>query len=261
MKLAEYQRAVMRVSFDLEPSASDLALLGDEQRFRMYREMIRGRLEGMAEIAFKLALAQVGEAAFHGSFARFLAAGGVRSPYIREVVAAFGLFAAEDRALLDAASNAVPDRTPETTRDLFLFEHAKWEVAYVPAQLPRLGDDGLRELDFEGYPVLNPVLRVLSLSAALRELCEVPTAPATADGRFILLVYRPHQGNDVRWWGVSPFFARLLAHFQIGERTVADAVRAAADQERREVDESLLEELATDLTFAVQRGVVLGVRG
>lgn len=253
MRLAEYQRAVMRVSFDLEPSASDLALLGDEQRFRMYREMIRGRLEDMAQIAFKLALAEVGEAAFRASFARFLAAGGVRSPYIREVVAAFGVFAAEDRALLDAA--------PDTARDLFLFEHAKWEVAYVPAQVPRIGDDGLRELDFEGYPVLNPVLRVLSLSGALRERCEVPTAPLSGDGRFVLLVYRPHQGNDVRWWGVSPFFARLLAHFQSGERTVADAVRGAADQERRAVDESLLEELATDLTLAVQRGVVLGVRG
>ncbi len=253
MSLAEYQRAVMRVSFDLEPSASDLVLLGDEERWRMYREMIRGRLEDMAKVAFKLTLAQVNEPAFGASFARFLAAGFVRSPFIREVVAAYGMFAAEDRALLDAA--------PEITRDLLLFEHAKWELAYLPVRIPMLGHEGLRELDFEGYPVLNPALRVLSLAAALRECCDLPSVPTDANGRFVLLVYRPPQVSEVRWWAVSPFFARLIANFQTGASPVADAVRAAADQARRSVDAGLLEELATDLTLAVQRGVVLGVRG
>lgn len=248
MSLAAYQRAMLRVSFALEPSADDLTLLGDEARFRMYRHMVRSRLEGMAQVAFKLSLRRAGESAFLASYARFLAVGGAKSPLIREVTAAFGRFAQKDSALL---ANA-----PSELSDLLAFELAKWEVAYLPAELP--ADGALSELDFEGTPVLNPVLRRLSLSPSVLGACEVPAPELDTSGRFSLLVYRPQAVNDVRWWAIGPFFAGLLSAIERG-RNVASAVQEVAAAQGREVDEALLEELATDLTLAVQRGVLLGV--
>lgn len=251
MSLLEYQRALMRVSLELTPRAEDLALLGDEERFRMYRHMVRSRLEGMAEVAFKRARELVGEPAFAASYARFLAQGGPQSPLIREVTAAFGRFAQSDAALLAAQPAHVPD--------LFAFELAKWEVAYAPASYPVLGEAGLRELDFEGKPVLNPVLKRLTLDRAVLPFCDLDVAPQGDAAQFCLLVYRPLH-NDVRWWALSPFFAGLVARFEQGQQSLADAVRAEADLQARAVDEALLEELATDLTLAVQRGVLFGVR-
>jgi len=248
MNVADYQRAVMRVSFALEPSPADLALLGDEKRFRMYRHMVRSRLEGMAELAFKLSLARAGHAAFLASYARFLASGGAKSPLIREVTAAFGRFARKDAELLAL--------TPPDLSDLVLFELAKWEVAYLPAA--PIAEAGLSELDFEGKPVLNPTLRRLSLNPEVLPACEVPAPVFGADGRFHLLVYRPSTVNDVRWWAIGPFFAAVLERIETGAN-IATAVSEVASTQGRAVDEALLEELATDLTLAVQRGVLLGV--
>ncbi len=252
MNLADYQRAVLRVSLALEPSAADLALLGDEARFRMYRHMIRSRLEGMAEVAFKGTYALVGESAMQASFARFLAEVGPRSRLIREVITDFGRFAQGDRGLLDGA--------PPQTSDVLGFELAKWEVAYRPAHYPALGESGMRELDFEGRPVLNPTLRQLRLASQMLATCKLNPTPATQGSHFALLVYRPPALNDVRWWAVGAFFAALTERFMCGDGSVAEAVQAVAHDQQRAVDQALLDELATDLTLAVQRGVLLGVR-
>lgn len=252
MNLADYQRAVLRLSLALEPSAADLALLGDEARFRLYRHMIRSRLAGMAEVAFKGTYDLVGEPAMQASFARFLAEVGPRSRLIREVIADFGRFAQRDRSLLD--------RTPPETADLLCFELAKWEVAYVPAHYPALGERGLREFDFEGQAVMNPTLRQLRLAAPVLATCKLSPVPAIQGSHFALLVYRPPALNDVRWWVVGAFFAALTQRLVRGDGSVAEAVQAVAHDQQRAVDETLLDELATDLTLAVQRGVLLGVR-
>ncbi len=251
MNLLDYQRAVTRVSFDLEPSLQDLALLGDETRWRMYRHMVRGRLQGMAELAFTRSREVVGELAFAASFSRFLAKGGPQSPLIRDVTSAFGSFAQADAQLLASA--------PAYARDLFAFELAKWQVAFEPARYPVLGEDGLRELDFEGIPVLNPVLKRLTLDRTTLPFCDLELAPKGDATCFDLLVYRPSH-NEVRWWAIAPFFGGLIARLEQGQHSLAAAVRAVADEQGRPVDEVLLEELATDLTLAVQRGVVFGVR-
>ena len=250
MNLTDYQRTVMRVSFDREPSALDLAALGEESRWRTYRHMVRSRLEAMAEVAFKRTRELVGEATFVDGFARFLAESGARSPLIREVTAAFGEFAQADAVLLSSA--------PAHTRDVLAFELAKWQVAYLAAQLPVLGEAGVRELDFEGKPVLNPVLRQLTLSRAALPCCDLPSAPGDGD-TFDMLVYRPPH-HEVRWWAVSAFFAGFIARVQQAEHSVADAGRRVAERQHRAIDEALLEELATDLTLAVQRSVLFGVR-
>jgi hypothetical protein len=248
VNLAEYQRAVLRVSYALDPRDGDFESLGDVERFRMYRAMIRNRLRDMAHVAFKQSLSALGATRFDACFDRYLEASPPRSPLIRDVVADFGPFARIDPLLREAV--------PAYLGDLLRFEEVKWRVAYAPAALPKIGEDGVRELDFEGIPVLNPSLVVLALEHAVHTLPAAPPAPSLLQ----LLVYRPPAGDDVRWYAAEPLFAEIVARARDGTHSLTDLVRAAAAHCGLLLDAALLDTLATSLTLALSRGVVIGVR-
>lgn len=248
MKLADYQRAVISGSFALSGSLDGEQALGNPERFRLYRHMIRTRLQGMAQIAFKLSFAAAGPQPFTDSFERYLAAQPPRTPLIRDAVANYGAFARGDRQLLSEG--------PPHLSDMLLFEESKWRLAYQPCVRPRLGQAGVRELDFEGALVLNPVLRLLRLASFVHTLTEGQTP---AGGSCELLVYRPAGVDEVRWYVADPLFAEIVRRSASGE-TLASLVRTVADQQQRALDEALLESLASSLTLALQRGVLVGVR-
>lgn len=251
MSLSDYQRGVLRVSLSPDPAQGELAQLGDPERFRLYRRMVRSRLRDMAGVAFRQSLAALGAPQFDACFDRYLALAPPRSPYIRDVVADFGPFARAQLAL--GAGPAYLD-------DLLHFEETKWRVAYAPARMPRPGEEGVRELDFEGCPVLNPTLRLLSLAHAVHELPEAPPAP----GALQLLVYRPPARDDVRWYAAGRLLGTVLVRVMgaDGQRreSLADLVRAAAAQLELALDQVLLDDLASALTLAISRGVLIGVR-
>jgi hypothetical protein len=242
MKLAEYQRAVVRASLALDPSEGEFVMLGDAARFRMYRSMIRSRLEAMAKVAFAGALELTGEQAFAASFARYLAEAGPQSPLLRDVIAAFGAFAGEDVALLAEG--------PPALRDVLAFERAKWCAAYTA--VPH-APDGVREFDFEGEPVLNPVLHRLALSHAAHDTGRLATATW-------LFVYRPAELDQVRWYAADRFFFLVLARAVEVREPFALSVRAVAEAEGLAIDEELVETLASSVTLAISRGVLIGSR-
>jgi hypothetical protein len=245
MKLADYQRAVVRASLALDPSEGEFVMLGDAARFRMYRSMIRSRLEAMAKLAYAGALELAGGKAFGASFARFLAEVGPASPLLRDVIAAFGAFAEDDAILLAEA--------PAALRDVLAFERAKWCAAYAAAARPTAGEDGVREFDFEGEPVLNPVLHRLALSHAVHEAGR-PAAPTW------LLVYRPAELDHVRWYAADRFFFLVLDQAAREREPFAASVRAVAEREALTIDEALVETLASSVTLALTRGVLVGSR-
>jgi hypothetical protein len=247
MSLAAYQRAVLQASLAAEPAEAEFARLGDAERFRLYRRMVRSRLRDMAAVAFKQSLLALGAPAFDACFAQYLALAPPRSPFIRDVVADFGPFA---RAQLSGVG-------PEYVDDLLRFEESKWRVAYAPAQMPRVGEQGVRELDFEGAPVLNPTLSLLALRYAVHTLPEAEAAP----GALSLLIYRPPARDDVRWYAVDALLAAIVERVQgSGAASLAELVRAAAAQLELALDAELLENLASSLTLAISRGVLIGVR-
>jgi len=141
-------------------------------------------------------------------------------------------------------------------RDLLAFEHAKWCLAYQSGEQPAVGERGVRELDFAGVPVLNPVLARLSLGHAVHELeggaCQAKPTP--------LLVYRPPRADEARWYVCEPLFFALLQRCAEQPGPLADKVREVAGELGRAIDEALLESLATSLTLALERGVLLGSR-
>jgi hypothetical protein len=247
MNLREYQQRVMRVSLAQAPDVADLAALQEQRAFSLYRHMIRTRLVGMAKVAFKQSCSESGEAAFEASFWRYLAERPPRSPMIRDVVADFGPFAAQDPALLSAA--------PELLGDLLAFEEHKWRIGYAAGVYAQPGEDGVRELDFEGRPVWNFSLRILSQRFAVH-LAERSGEPCEGE----LLMYRPPHTEEVRWYQADGFFTALVRRSHAHAETLAELVQRVAEQRGVTLDASLLETLATSLTLALERGVLLGVR-
>lgn len=247
MNLREYQQRVLRVSMALEPAADDLQSLEHAQAFSLYRHMIRTRLVGMAKVAFKQSCAQAGDAAFEACFARYLAQRPPRSPLIRDVVADFGPFAAADQQLLGPS--------PALLHDLLRFEEHKWRIGYAPGVYARPGQDGVRKLDFEGRPVWNFSLHVLVQRFPVH-LTEGSAEPQAGE----LLMYRPPHTDEVRWYVADGFFAALWRRSQQHAETLAELVQRVAEERALALDAALLEGLATSLTLAVERGVLLGVR-
>ena len=250
MNLVEYQRTVLRVCFDAEASPSDLESLGGSAVWTdVYRPMVRRRLRNMAKTAYGRALGEVGDAGFDASFSRFLVERPPASGLIREVIAAYGTFAQADTELLSGTAPHVAE--------LFAFEQAKWEIGYVPGHYPAVGEQGVRDFDFQGEVVLNPTLRLLHF----RHNVQTPAADGgCVAGETRLLVYRPPEVDAARWFAVDHFPAVLFERWLGGAPAVADGIRAAATASGRAVDESLLGELSNVLTLAVQRGVVIGAR-
>ncbi len=248
MELADYQRAFMRMSFALEPDEGDLSALGGRESALLYRHMIRARLSGMAKVAFKGAHAVLGEEAFGGSFARYLSQAPPHSPWIRDVIADFGPFARADAQLGSGA--------PAFLDDLLHFEEQKWRLAYLLA--PDLERGALRELDFVGRPVWNPVFRCLALAHPVHTL--EGSGGTLAAEPCELFMYRPLGSDEVRWYKSDAFFAALLRESLTSpERSLGELVPALASARGVTVDQALLESLATSLTLAIERGVLLGV--
>lgn len=210
--------------------------------FAVYRDMIRTRLRGLARSAYRRSWALLGEAACDACFTRWLARSPPKSPLMREVVIDFGLFALHD-ALADAAPFA---------RDLLHFESAKWNVADAPAG----AQPATRELDFEGEPVLNPTLRVLTLTHAVDVVQAAPESIAPTS----LLIFRRVDDDHVRWYRVGPLIGALLSRAGETRESFARLLPRVLAESARMPDAALLNEVASALTAAVERGVVLGVR-
>jgi hypothetical protein len=248
MNLHAYQRAVMRVLLDAEPNPDDLLLLGQEARWQTYRHMVRTRIADMAGNAFKQTSGLLGLDDFRAAFALYLGQAPPDSRLIRDVVAAFGEFLQNSEHVA---------RSKPCACDMLRFERARWELAYLKTSVPVLGEQGVRELDFEGALVLNPTLRILTLSYPVHRDETVWSAPATTH----LLVYRTIGADEIRWWAATPLFARLIDRAQRNaSESLAESVRACTVELDLTLDQSLLESLSDELTLALQRTVIIGVR-
>lgn len=239
MKLADYQAAVLGLAFADEPPS---VLPGS---FTLYREMMRDRLFAMAEVAYARSWAAHAEAC-ERSFARFLATEPPTSPHLRHVIGAFGAFAASDSALLASL--------PAHAADLLRFEACVWNVASAPRDPAAL--TGLRELDFEGALALEPTLTSLRLTHGV----ESPATERAAESALLLVYRRASDDATVHWYRASSPFAALLALVSEGPAALGTLVRRVLAPDGEDIDPEALSDLVADLTLALERGVVLGVR-
>lgn len=248
MKLAEYQRELLRLSFTEQASVEDFAAFGaDRERFFLYRNMIRSRLVGMAKQAFRGTREVLGDAWLEDAFARYLAQSPPRSAFIRDVIADFGPVLAE---LL--ASRQLSAQQPAFAVDLARFEESKWRIAY--RESPEVQ---ATELSFELSPLFNPALTLLPLEHAVHEREGLDCAQKSLN----LLIYRPPAADDIRWYPAHPLFSAIYTDAtEDPARPLSELVRQAAEAMGHALDDSLLGTLATEVTLALQRGVLLGSR-
>lgn len=230
-----YETRLLRLAFASDDDAP--ALHG----FAVYRTMIRGRLLAMAQQAYRRSWALLGAARCDASFARYLEVAPPRSPLVREVIHGFAAF---------AASGGLGEGAP-FARDLLRFEATKWELA--DALAPAVGE--VAELDFEGVPVLDPTLRVLTLEWAVDD----PEQPPSRDPH-ALLMYRREEDDALRWYRVELLFGALLARVAAHGESLGEALPALLAERAMAADEAWLAALAGFLATAVERGVVRGVR-
>jgi hypothetical protein len=251
MNLAEYQRTFKRLCFDATVDPADIAALGGDAtsgaRWIDYREMVRRRLRGMSQVAFARTSDIVGRDAFLACFDRAMAAAPPRSPFIREAITQFGRYAEGDERLLGAADSAAA---------MLEFEICKWELGYLRADQPQVGEGGVVEFDFEGPPVLNPLFRVLELAYPSQLDGEAASEPHPTH----LLIYRPRGVDEVRWWADDLFAARLFSALASGALSVTECIHQAAGAVGVPVDADLLGRLAPLLAVGVERGVLVGTR-
>lgn len=237
MSLRAYQEAALRVFFSPEPSDADLAALGSPERFRIYRGMVRHRLDKVVRAALPRTLRTLGEEQGAALMEAFFAQSPPRTRWFREVPEHFGAFA------LTRFAHDVPAHLPELCR----FELARWTVQHLEAEPAA----PVVPLSFELPPATTPALRRLRVQHRVDLRGDTVRAePAN------LAVYR-RLDDRPSTWVLNDIAAALLDAFVEGEGTLAQRVQAVTRARDVAIDEVFLERLALLADF-VERGVLLG---
>jgi hypothetical protein len=236
------------VCFDRRPREDDLALLHDErERWLMYRRMVRARLFEMMRAGLPNTSALLGPKAFDDAASRYLAEEGPRSRYIRDVVSAL-------------VEHALPrweadDAAPPHLCDLARFEVAKWRAASLEWEV-----EDARELDFEGVPVFNPSVCVVTLRHRVDKLTEAgDRSPARLEEPHHALVYRKPATSRVYTYVLNDMGGRLVAAWRSGGSCAHGARTVLADLER-EPDGRFIDGMAGVLADLVEQKILLGSR-
>jgi len=246
MALVDLQRQAVQACLSPEPSAEQLAQLGDARIWLVYRDAIRKRLRAELRLALPRTRATVGDPAFDRAFEKFLASDPPRTRFFHFIPDLFAIGAAQDFAATPAL--------PPHAADLCRYEAALRTVADLPDAVPT----GLSEFAFELRPVLAPALRLLEL----RHAVHVEPAPEQgyAPGEHHLCVYRRPEERKAGTLKLNAVGYDLLKRFESGEQTVAESIQHVAAQRSLHVDERFLDGLCTMLADLIERGVILGGR-
>ncbi|HKU42858.1 MAG TPA: putative DNA-binding domain-containing protein [Polyangiales bacterium] len=246
MALIDVERAVLSVCFRAEPPEAALELLGERERWLLYRELTRERLWRELEVALPRTCAALGPEIMQRTFVQHLDRDPPRTRYFREIVAAFAA-----SALGSWEGDA---SLPDAARDLLRYEAALWEVSDLEVGAPA----GSVEFAFDRVPVVSGALRLLRLEHGVH-------LPPEQDGQcrrgeFWLCVQRgPNDARPQTWRFNRTTFA-LLADFVRGDVTAAQSVQRVAEQLGAKVSERFVERLCEALAQWIDVGILLGSR-
>ena len=236
------QQAFSRICFDPSPSPDDLALLHDaDERWLLYRGMVRSRLTGMVRSGLPRSSELLGDERLEAAVASWLAGGGPRSRFIRQIV---------DEVVEHSLSGwqADPDLPPHTS-DLVRFEATKWRVGALEWTHTAPVTE---ELDFEGIPVLNPTVESTPIRYRVDKSNEALDEPR------LLLAYRKPGGARIFVYVLNPMGAELYEAWRVPERSFADGVRAVLAAHAREPDARFIDGMAGVLAELVGETVIVG---
>lgn len=250
MSLLERQRAATALCLGPEPSDAQLAALGDARIWRLYREMIQGRLRGELKVALRRSCAALGEPGLERLSAAWLEQAPPRSRPFHGVVDDFARFAV---GFVRAACSSDAALAPWLA-DLIAYEAALWAVGDMDDRVA----GAVQELAFDAPPCFAPARRLVTLHSAVHEAA-LPDG-SYAPGEVHVCVYRPAQDKAARTFVLNPTLHALLVALEAGELTLTQAVQRVATERKLRVDAAFIDGLCTVLADFTERGLLLGSR-
>lgn len=246
MALIDLQRSIVELCLSEEPNAEQLANLGNQRVWSLYRELIRTRILRELRLTFRRTHAAVGREAFEHAFEHYLHA---QPPRVRFFHALGADFAVSAEPMFRADPSL-----PAHAADLLIYEAALRTVA----DLPDATAVSLDEFAFDRVPVLAPALRLLELGHAVHRKPRVPGDYERAPT--YLCVHRGPEEARARTWMLNSVSYDLMQRFAIGGQTVTDTINALATQRGTAIDQNFLDGLCTVLADFIDKGVILGAR-
>ena len=247
-QLADVQRAFARICLDAEPRQEDLdQLYSADDRWLLYRRMVRSRLFQMVRNGLPLTEELLGREALDAAVTRYLGDGGPKTRYIREVVQELA-----DHALPGWASD---DSLPAHLPHLVRYEALKWEVSSVLWPETKETSD---EFDFEGVPVHNPSVRSTTVSYRVDRKDELKNRPLPVPRK--LLAYRRPEDSRIFTYLLPVAGLELYEAWQVPDRSFADGVRAVLSARDGDPEPGFVDMMAGLLAQLVEREIILGSR-
>ncbi len=238
--LVDHARAIHRVCFGVEPSEADLELLGSRERWLIYRDLVRNRLNNVIGVAFERTKRTIGEETFQRTVDEWLGTGGPKTRYFRYVPSELAEFAIPIWQGAEAPWVA----------DLAGYEISAWEVQHAP---PNPASEA--EFAFDRKPVLATAVKVLRLAYPVHQK---PTPDAGYEGDpTILCLYRDKNHKPIPR-KLNPLAADLLEAWQRADETVAESVQRTAAAHESEIGPEFIEKLSAMIADFIERGIILG---
>lgn len=237
--MQDFAQAVLRVCFDREASDQDLSLLGDHERWRLYRRMVRGRLETLLHTALPRSLEALGPAETTELIRAWFASERPQSRYFWRIPLEFGAF----------VTPRLPTE-PAHLADLVRFELSGWRVR----QSETSPAPTLREFSFEARPALEPSAVVLCFDHPVHRAGEESTPEPTQ-----LCLYRT-ASHSLGVLALNPIAAALLEALIARDAPLADTVRSVTEARGVGIDANFLEKLSALIETLFEREILLGSR-
>lgn len=279
--LSEHERLAASVCFSRDVDDATVATLanGDglaDERWRVYREMVRVRFRKVVLAAFPRTTKALGDQ-FEPRFAAWLDEAPPDTRFFRDVPTGFARHLGAWLTSVPSASSSEPLASesqpnesspsessneslssapsaslPSFIADLARFEIARWRVLAAPDDLPA------QELSFERPPHLTRSLELLDVAHSVHTKKGAPKP-----GVFHLAIYRAPKDDafEAVTLELNELARDLLrAWSDPDDAPLAARVQAVTQSRGTAIDERFLEGLGTLLEDLLRRGVVLGSR-
>ena len=238
--LADHAKAMQRVCFGAEPSEADLELLGSRERWLVYRDLVRNRLNQVIRVALSRTRDAIGEDTFARAVDEWFSAGSPKTRYLRHIPGELAEFAIPIWQRTEAPWVA----------DLAGYEITAWDVRHAPADTAPSS-----EFAFDRRPVLATAVRVLRLAYPVQTK-PTPDAGYEPDPT-ILCLYRDRDHRPIPR-KLNPLAADLLEAWRDADQTVAESVQRVAAAHHTHIGPEFIEKLSTLIADFMQRGILLG---
>jgi hypothetical protein len=241
MSLAAHLESMQAIFMGAAPSDDELGRVGDPERMRIYRSMVRARLAEVVKNAYPRTFETLGAHVTEPLFEAYLAAGGPRTRYFWRV----------PLELLEPLLAAIPEGAPGEARDLALFEATRWRLRHEAFAAPAEATS----LSFERPPLLNPAHALLRLGHRV----DVRGEEHVEEERLLCL----HRGRDhkVKVLVLNPTSSALVeAMGQFVDRSLTETVQHVARARGGEITASFISSLSALLELLLQKGLLLGSR-